>query len=70
VGVGVAFGVIALIALLTFLILFFRRRSAAVAGKNKALEEHAELGGSASDVAGPVYEKQGEAVAGAKELSS
>ena len=69
-GVGVAIGVIALLALLAFLVAFFRRRSAATAGKDKALEGRAELGDSTQDVAGLVDEKQDGAGAGVKEMNS
>lgn len=70
VGVGVAVGVISLLALLAFLVFFFRRRSAATAGKDKALEGRAENGDSTKDIAGPAYEKQGGAGAGVKEVNS
>jgi len=70
VGVGVAVGVIALLALLAFLVAFFRRRSAATAGKDKALEGSVENGDSTKDVAGPADEKQDEADAGVKEVNS
>jgi hypothetical protein len=70
VGVGVAVGVIVLLALLASLVLFLRRRSAATTGKDKALEERAENGDSTKDVAGPAYEKQSGAGAGVKEANS
>jgi len=61
VGVGVAVGVVALLALLAFLVVFFRRRSAATAKKDKALEGRAEIGDSTEGVASPANEKQSEA---------
>jgi hypothetical protein len=70
VGVGVAVGVIAFLALLAFLVLFLRRRSAATAGKDKALEERAENGDSTKDVAGLASEKQNGVGAGVKEANS
>jgi hypothetical protein len=66
--VGIAVGVVVLLALLAFLVLS-RRRSAAMAGKNKALAERAEIGDSAEGVAGPAYEKDGAGV-GVKEVNS
>jgi hypothetical protein len=68
--VGVAVGVIAFLALLAFLVLFLRRRSAATAGKDKALEERAENGDSTKDVAGLASEKQNGVGAGVKEANS
>jgi hypothetical protein len=70
VGVGIAVGVMALLALLAFLVFFFRQRSAATAGKDKALEGRAENGDSTTDVAGPAYEKQGGVGADVKEVNS